>query len=384
VAAAPEALGSRRDELDVPPGIAYFNTASISPLPHRVRAAGEEALERRARPWTIGPEQWFGDVERLRERFADLIGADTDGVALVPATSYAFASVARNLGLSAGDRILVLAREYPSGIHTWRALARTSGVELVTVEIEPGGEWTEAILAALDERIRVVSVPNVHWTDGGLVDLDAIAERTHAVGARLVVDVSQSAGAMPLDVGRLRPDMLCAAGYKWLFGPLGVSYLYLAPELRQGEPLEHNWINRAGSEDFAALVEYTDEFQPGARRFDVGHRSSFNLVPMSIAALEQVAEWQVPRIAATLAEMTAVIERGAAELGLEPLPAARRGPHMLGVRLPAETRDRALEVLAAAECHAAVRGDSLRISPHLHNTPDEVERLLGALAELAA
>jgi selenocysteine lyase/cysteine desulfurase len=139
---------------------------------------------------------------------------------------------------------------------------------------------------------------------------------------------------MPLDVDELRPDFLITVGYKWLLGPFGVGYLYVAEEHRRGEPPEENWILRAGSEDFARLVDYRDEYQPGARRFDVGQRTKFELTPMAIAALEQIIEWQVPRIAAALAARTAEIAHRAAGIGLEPLPGDQRGSHLLGVRLP--------------------------------------------------
>ena len=181
-------LGGQRQAFDIPPEIAYFNTASLSPHLHRVREAGERALERRGRPWTISSADWFSDVERLRGLFGRLIGADAEGVALVTATSYGFAVAARNLRLRSGDRILVLAGEYPSGIFSWRTAARKTGAEIVTVVRERGETWTDAILSVLDERIRIVSVPQVHTTDGALVDLEAVADRTHALGARLVID----------------------------------------------------------------------------------------------------------------------------------------------------------------------------------------------------
>jgi selenocysteine lyase/cysteine desulfurase len=300
-------------------------------------------------------------------------------VALVPATSYGFAVAARNLRLAPWHRIVVLAEEYPSGIYTWRRLANQTGAEIHTVEREAGQSWTEAVLATLDERTGIVSVPNVHWTDGSLVELEPIAARARELGCRLAIDASQSLGAMPISVERLRPDFLVSVGYKWQLGPLGLAYLYVSPEHRDGEPIEENWINRAGSEDFAGLVDYVEEYQPGARRFDVGARSSFQLVPMSIAAVELLLEWAPARIAATLARTTAAIAHGAAALGLEPVPAEQRGPHLLGVRLPEAARESALAALSDAGCYASLRGKSLRIAPHLHNTPEEVERLLDAL-----
>jgi selenocysteine lyase/cysteine desulfurase len=364
----------------VPAEIAYFNTASLAPQLRAVRVAGDAALERRGRPWTISASDWFADVERLRSLFAAIVGADADGVALVPATSYGLAVAARNLPLRQGQRVLVLAEEYPSGIYTWRAAARRFDAEILTVVREPGQSWTESVLTALDERVAIVSVPKVHWTDGALLDLVAIARRTREVGARLVIDGSQSVGAIPFDVRELRPDFLVTVGYKWLLGPVSVGYLYVADEHRDGEPLENNWINRAGSEDFAGLVDYRDEYQAGARRFDSGQRTKFELVPMAIAALEQILEWEIPRIAASLAIRTADIARQASALGLEVTASdEHRGPHMLGIRLPTNTAGEAAATLAEAGCFAAMRGSSLRISPHLHTTDQDVERLLDAL-----
>jgi selenocysteine lyase/cysteine desulfurase len=219
----------------------------------------------------------------------------------------------------------------------------------------------------------------VHWTDGGLVDLAAVSDRAHAVDARLVVDGSQSIGAMPFDVAELRPDFVVTVGYKWLLGPLGVSYLYVADEHRDGEPIEQNWIAREGSEDFARLVDYRDQYQPGARRFDVGQRTDFELVPMAIAALEQLQAWRVPRVATALSGITATIAEHATTLGLHPLPGDQRGPHLLGVRLPDAVRAAVVPALAAASCFAAVRGEVLRIAPHLHVNDADVARLTDAL-----
>ena len=162
---------------------------------------------------------------------------------------------------------------------------------------------------------------------------------------------------------------------------MGVSYLYVAEEHRDGVPLEENWIARAGSEDFARLVDYRDEYQPGARRYDVGQRTQFELLPMAIAALEQLHDWRVDRIAEALAGITGTIAEQAAELGLDPLPVDRRGPHLLGLRVPAPVRAGIVARLAADNCFAALRGETLRLAPHLHVTDADVDRLVAALAD---
>lgn len=178
----PGVIGGQRAAFNVPDDVAYFNTASLAPQLHAVRRAGEAALERRGRPWMISTEDWFAQVERLRSLFGSVIGSSGEGVAIVPATSYGFAVAARNLAVRAGQRVLVLEEEYPSGIYTWRAAAGRSSGEIVTVARDPGQTWTDAVLAALDERVAIVSVPNVHWTDGALIDLAPIAARSRELG----------------------------------------------------------------------------------------------------------------------------------------------------------------------------------------------------------
>ncbi len=158
----------------------------------------------------------------------------------------------------------------------------------------------------------------------------------------------------------------------------------MAPRWHHGRPLEHNWIARAGSEDFAGLVEYRDEYQPGARRYDMGERASFHLLPMAAAALTRLLDWGVAAIAVALAERTRRIAARAAELGLSALPEAERAGHYLGLRFPAGPPPGLLDALAARNVHVSVRSDTVRITPHLYNTDMDEARLLEALGEIRA
>ncbi len=379
LAAAPRPLPVQRALFEIPDEVAYFNCASMAPQLAAARLAGEAALRRRAQPWLIRAEDWFTEAEERRTLFAQLAGVDADGVALVPASSYGLAVAAANLGAEPGRRVLVLAEEFPSNYFTWQRFAQRTGASLVTVGRDEGQSWAEAILGALDERVAVVAAPAVHWTDGAAVDLAAVAERARAVGAALVVDASQSLGAMPLDLPAIRPDYLVSVGYKWLLGPFSLAYLYVAERHRDGRPLEENWISRLGSDDFAGVADYQDGYQPGARRFDVGQRTHFETTAMAIVALRQLLDWGVPRVAATLRRTTDHVERELRAHGLT-LTSDDRGPHMLGVRLPAAARRRVAAALAEANVYAALRGAALRVSPHLWITEEDVARLVGALA----
>jgi selenocysteine lyase/cysteine desulfurase len=377
-------LPTQRPLFDLPDDVTWLNCAYMSPQLRAVTEAGKEAVERKARPWLIRPEDFFTDSETLRGLFAELVGADAEGVALVPSASYGLAVAAANVPVRVGQRLLVLAEEFPSNVYPWRELAERAGGQVVTVGRPADGDWTRALLAELDERTALVAVPHCHWTDGGRVDLVRVGERAREVGAALAVDATQSLGALPLDVAEVQPDFLVAAGYKWMMGPYSLSFLYVAPRFRQGRPIEHNWLMRGGSEDFARLVDYRDDFQPGARRFDVGERSNFVLVPMAKVALRQLLAWGVHETQETLRALTGRVAEGARTLGLEVPPESQRAGHLVGLKRRGGYAPDVAARLAAHRVYVSVRGDSIRVSPHLYNTAADVDRLLELLAPLVA
>ena len=375
----PALIPCQRHLFDLPADIAYLNCAYMSPLLKRAAEVGASAIARKCQPWRISAEDFFAGSERARALFAALLGARADDIALVPAASYGLAIAAANLAVSEGQRILVLAEQFPSNVYIWRALAARTGAEVVTVARPADGDWTRALLARLDERVALAALPHCHWIDGGLLDLAAVGARCREAGSALVIDATQSLGALPLDLAAVRPDYLVCAGYKWLLGPYSLGYLYVAPAHQGGRALEENWIVRAGSEDFARLIDYQEPYQPGARRFDVGERSNFALVPVAIVGLEQLLAWGVERIAATLAAKTAAIAERALDLGLSAAPAYQRAPHYLGLRFAHGAPDALPERLARERVYVSARGDSLRVTPHLYNDEADVERLVAVL-----
>lgn len=373
-------IESQRDLFDIPEGITYLNCANMSPQLRAVGNAGIGAVRARATPWTVTAPDWFSGAERLRDLFARIVNAEAEGIALVPSVSYGIATAAANVPLSRGQSILLLDREFPSNVYGWRELARERGAEVRTVRRESGSTWTEAVIAAMDPGTAVVAVPNCHWTDGSLIDLARVGAAARSAGAALVVDASQSLGAHPLDVSEVQPDFLVTVGYKWLMGPYGLGYLYVAPRWREtGVPIEHSWMTRAGCEDFTRLTDYTDAHRDGARRFDMGEFTQFVLTPMATAALEQILAWGVGRTAETLATLTAQVARGAAEMGGSTLPAGQRVGHMVGVRLQGGLPDVLAGALAAAKVYVSIRGDSIRVAPHLYNDGSDIDRLLVVL-----
>jgi selenocysteine lyase/cysteine desulfurase len=283
--------------------------------------------------------------------------------------------------INAGDSIVLLAQAFPSNVFTWREAARKHNAHIVTVEREPGSDWTEAVLRAIDNSTAVVCVPRCHWMDGSIVDLDRVGERARQVGAAFVIDASQSLGAVPLDIGRIQPDFLVSVGYKWLLGPYGLSYLYASPKWQQvGVPIEQSWMPRRGSSDFTRINDYCDEFQPGARRFDMGQFTQFVLAPMAAAALQQILDWGIASIEQSLSHLTDEIAQRAVAAGYDVAPAEQRSKHMLGIRLRNGLPAKLAATLSAAKVYVSIRGDSVRISPHLYNEVADIDHLFAAIA----
>lgn len=372
-------IPSQRHRFALPDDVAYLNCSYLSPQLRSVTEAGRKGMRSKEQPWTVASDDFFDPGEVVRERFATLIGADAQGVALIPAASYGITVAAANLEILPGQTIVVLAEQFPSNVYPWWHVASAAGAELVTVP-PSSGSWTPAILEAIDKRTAVVAVPQCHWTDGSLLDLAAIGAAARGCGGALVVDASQSTGAFHLDMDLVRPDFLITVGYKWLLGPYRTAYLWAAPHRREGVPIEHSWMPRRGSRDFSRLVDYTSEFQPGARRYDAGEFGDFVALPMLEAALDQLLAWGIDEISATLGMMTGKIEVGTAALGLLPAPVDDRVPHMIGVRFPGGVPDGLHDALVRARVYVSVRGDSVRVSPHLFTTDGDIERLLEVLS----
>ena len=376
-------LGSKRDLFEIPEDIVYLNCAYMSPQLRPAREVGEKAISRKSRPWEITPDDFFEDAEEIRALFARLVGGDADGVAIIPSVSYGISVAAANVPVREGEKIVILEDQFPSNVYAWGGLAEQSGASLVTLPRPEDLDWTRALLEEIDTDTAVVAVPNCHWTDGSLVDLASVGESVREAGAALVVDAIQSLGAHPFDVSELRPDFLVAASYKWLLGPYGVGYMYVGEEYREGKPIEHNWINRRGSQDFSGLVDYQGAFQPGARRYDVGERSNFALLPMAAEALRQLIDWGVENVSETIGTLTDLVEERAGALGIVTIPKERRARHMIGLMLGPDAPDDLATRLTTHNVYVSVRGPSVRVSPHLYNTESDVYRLFDVLERVA-
>lgn len=372
---------SCRALFDIPDDVAYFNTAYNAPLLRASRDALVCAAGAKLRPWERAPADFFADAETLRDVSAALFGTAAENFAIVPAASYGISTAARILEprLQAGDHILVAAQEFPSNIFPWQRIAAERGAAIRTAGRPADGDWTRAVLAALDPSVRIAALSACHWTDGATFDLVAIGAACRANGTVLVLDVTQSLGAAQLDLAAVRPDFMVAAGYKWLLCPYGFSLLYVDPRWHGERPLEESWLARNNAQDFTRLADYCAEYRAGARRYDVGETCVTTVLPGAIAALRQIEQWGIAGIEARLGAITDRIAAAVAPLGYEILAPHFRSRHILGLSVAGDPQD-LIGLLRARNIHVSQRGDAIRIAPHLHVTDSDVDRLIEALA----
>lgn len=370
----------------LPTDVHYLKNAYMAPMMKAVEQAGIQAMERLRTPYVCGVADFFDPLDKLRQEFATLINvADPQRIVTIPSVSYGMAVVAKNIHISQGEKIVLIGEQFPSNVYVWQGLAAETGATIHTIEAPEAAEnrgkiWNERLLEAITPDTHLVAMPHVHWADGTRYDLVAVRQRCNEVGALLIIDGTQSVGAMPFDVALIQPDALICAGYKWLMGPYALGVAYFGSYFNDGKPIEESWFNRYKSEEFANLVNYEARYQPGAMRFQVGQSSNFMLLPMLTVALETVNHWTPQNIQAYCETIITPALEELKNLGCQVESPSYRGHHLFGVRLPeqlsiAELRQR----LDAAKIYVSVRGNAIRIAPHLYSEVDDMDAFVACV-----
>jgi selenocysteine lyase/cysteine desulfurase len=376
-------LGSQRALFDIPREICFLNAASWSPLPLASQEAGRIGATRKGRPWLIDQDFADAQFERARRAAARLINADANDVALVSSVGYGVATAAKVLTVPAGTRVLVLADDHSSPVLEWMARAGAQGFAIETVQRPGNGDWTEAVLEAITRPgaapVALASISSVHWSDGGVIDLGRVAGALRAQGAALLVDATHSVGVARLDVRTLDPDFVAFPTYKWLVGPYGRAFLYVAKRHQGGVPLEQtSYGRRAVNAEHTTYLADTG-YVASARRFDMGERDYFVSLEMASIGMEMMADWGTDAIGARLAVLTARIAEGLGDTDVA-IPEARvRAPHLLSLSFPEGPANPLVERLAAQGVYVAARLGRMRVSPHVYNDESDADRFVAGL-----
>lgn len=383
---APAKISNFRDLFALPDDMLYLDSAAHGPPLRAVREAGIQALRQSTTSW-FGGADWREDVERVRALAAQLFDGDADAIAMVPSAGYGLSAAARNVPLTAGQAVLVLEGQFPSNLLPWRQRCVEVGARLHRVKRANDQDWTEAVLAALDadSDIAVLALPQAHWRDGALLDLTQIAACARSRGARLVLDLSQSLGALPTQLDAWQPDFVVTVGYKWLLGGYGLAWLWAAPQWRQeGQPLEHSWM--AHDRDILWLPRSNAVIAPlpGARRFDAGGVCDAPRLAMAEAGLRQVLGWGVSAIATGLQQRTDALVAALEAQDLGNIVAAGHAPHLCGLRPSPVHLEAIVAALEQAQIVVTVRDGCIRVAPHLHVNVGEMAVLAALITEHCA
>jgi selenocysteine lyase/cysteine desulfurase len=373
-------LPSQRALFDIPRDVCFLNAASWSPLPLAVQEAGRAAVGRKGQPWKLESNFQSQQYERARKAAAALIGADPADVALIPSVGYGVATAGKVLAIPRGSRVLVLQDDHTSPVLEWMSRAEIGGYTVETVKQPADGDWTSAVLDAIDRPgeapLALVSISSVHWSDGGALDMPRIARTAREKGAALLVDATHDVGVRRIDVKSLDPDFLIFPTYKWVLGPYGRAFMYVAKRRQNGVPLEQISASRkaVSAED---TVYFRDvSYVEGARRYDMGERDHFISLEMAAVGMEMMAGWGNEPIVARLSMLTDRLADGLANSGVRVIDKKLRAPHVLSLAFPKGMAPDLPKKLAAENVYAAPRLGRLRISPHVYNDEEDVERFV--------
>jgi selenocysteine lyase/cysteine desulfurase len=376
-------LASQRALFEIPRQICYLNAASFSPLPLRTLEAGRAAVGRKGAPWTLDAGFANAQHERARTAAARLIRAEPSDIALIPSISYGVATAAKLLTPGRGTRVLVLEDDHSSPVLEWQARAEAQGFAVETVRQPDDGDWTSAVLESIERSgtppVSLASISSVHWSDGGLIDVDKVGAALRQRGSAFLVDATHSTGVLATDVKRLDPDFVIFPTYKWLLGPYGRAFLYVAKRHQGGIPLEQTASGRRNVRAENA-VYFTDLSYVGdARRFDMGERDHFISMEMASIGMEMMADWGAPAVVQRLTMLTERIAAGVRGIGVRVPEPRLRAPHVLSLAFEGGMPAGLVEGLASEGVYVAPRLGRMRVSPHVYNDEADADRFVEVL-----
>jgi selenocysteine lyase/cysteine desulfurase len=364
-------------------GVTYLNTARLAPLPLISANAAQEALEWQKHPYRLPDSAFFDFPDRIREKIARLIGARATEIAVTTGASSGMACIAAGIDWKPGDEVLVGRGEFPSHFSTWLRYEKAGKLRVRV--IEPQGRFISAddYVAQIGPQTRIVSASLVRFDNGAMLDAQRVGRACEKVGAALLLDVSQCAGAMPMHIRDLGVTMAVCTGYKWLLGPYGSGFLWVASE----------WIERLtlgavyfmgleGARDLHAMFSRELVPAPGARRWDSAETANFMNVAALDASLDLVLRIGVDAIQQHVDALTGeIIERLPRDRCAlaSPEQRERRGPYVCVSALDPNDTSPLYEKLRAAQISVSLREKAIRIAPYIHNTQADISKLIEIL-----
>ena len=355
----------------------YLNSCSQGALSLEVRQAYQDYLcdwDEKGSPW----EYWVERMEAARQAFAGLIQAEPNEVAVTTSVSASVSALATALNFS-GERnkIITTDFDFPTTAQIWHA-QKAWGARIEHVRAAGNVLPLERIADAIDERTLLVSLSHVCFRNGAKVDVPAIVEMAHRQGAWVMLDAYQSLGTMPIDVKKLKIDFLVGGVLKYLLGSSGLAYLYARQELLPKlDPTITGWFAQAS---IFAMDIYGHTPSPTARKFESGTPPVPNIYA-ALAGIKLVQSVGLDTIEAHLREMTGAIKAGAMKRGFNLVSPVKPEQHGALITLRSHKVDLLVKWLEKDGVITSSRDNNLRISPHIYNNLDDVNKLMDCLTK---
>ncbi|EHP70766.1 MAG: aminotransferase class V-fold PLP-dependent enzyme [Metallosphaera yellowstonensis] len=362
-----------RDEFPIVREYVYLNHAAISPTPTFALFEAFRYLYEVSQHGSLHVNKVEeGDFANLRKKMATFINAEPGEVSFVPNTSFGANMVIHGLNLGKGDVVLSDGLEFPSTVYPLYKLAQR-GVNVKLVRASPE-ELEDRLVEEIGEGVKLVSVSHVSFNTGVTLNAKRIAEACRKVGALLLLDVIQSAGALKLDVKEMGADFVVAGGYKWMMSPQGSGFLYVRKGLVPDPPL-YGWKSSSTYMEFNAEKFSIEE---GPRRFEIGTIDvAANLAMASVAERLTPLRDEVER---RVRELSGHAIDVAEDYGLEVITPKDRRAGIVVVKV--DQPRKVAEELLARRIVVSPRGEGIRISTHFYNTEDEVDKALVAISQV--
>ena len=363
------------------PEIHYLNNAYKGPLLKTGEEAAIFALQRGRNPADLSIGHFFDEVTEVKALYAKIVNAKADHIAMMPSTSYGFATVLNNIKAKPNGNVITVEDEFPSGVFAAQHWCHNNNNKLVFVSPEKNSDtpigisWNQNILNSINEKTSFVIMSSVHWANGVKFDLKKIGEKCSELGAKFIVDGTQSVGSQPINVKEYKISALITAAYKWLLGPYSLGMMYLDESFSEGSPLEESWMNRTNAKDFSGLTVYEQNYNPASGRYNMGETSNFILMPIAKAGMSQILQWTPEAIQAYDLSLTAPL--------FDYLDFKDRDSfsnHLFSLPIPNDIdKDKLKKNIQENKIIVSQRGESIRVSVNVFNDEKDIQALIRAI-----
>ncbi len=350
----------------------FLNSATFGQLSIASENAIARHLARRREFACTDFLDWYTDLDGLRVKLGQLIQTAPEDIAFMPNASWALAHLLNGLDWRAGDEVVTVEGEFPNHLYVAEHLTRR-GVNCVRC-------GCEEVLQSLTSRTRLVMLSTVNYSTGYRARIEEIAPELRRRGVLFYLDATQSLGALRLDFGSIRPDLLAVDCYKWMLAPNGAGFMAVSPGLRQRlDPLAVGWRSHREWRRVDSLHEGMPEFSSTAEKYEAGMLASLPLCALE-ASVDLMLEIGPERIEQRVLALGGLVRERLRALGGEPLPYDDSA--IVAARFPGKDASALAVELRKHQVVTSARHGLLRVSTHFYNNEDDIARLADTLESL--